>query len=71
LHTLLCRQQQHTTHTHTTKRRYDLDYYINLTEQLVECDIHFLAIKDMAGLLKPKAATMLVSALRERLIPQP
>jgi pyruvate carboxylase len=32
----------------------------------VECDIHLLAIKDMAGLLKPKAATMLVSALRER-----
>jgi pyruvate carboxylase len=49
-----------------TKTKYNLDYYIKLTEQLVECDIHFLAIKDMAGLLKPKAATMLVTALRER-----
>lgn len=28
--------------------------------------IHTLAIKDMAGLLKPRAATQLVGALRER-----
>jgi len=28
--------------------------------------IHILAIKDMAGLLKPRAATMLVGALRAR-----
>ena len=28
--------------------------------------VHSLAIKDMAGLLKPRAATLLVGALRAR-----
>jgi pyruvate carboxylase len=32
----------------------------------VDEGIHILAIKDMAGLLKPKAATMLVGALRAK-----
>ena len=54
-----------------SKGKFTTDYYLDLARQLVACDIHVLAIKDMAGLLKPKAATMLVSALRERLIPQP
>ena len=33
---------------------------------MVAHGIHILAIKDMAGLLKPRAATMLVGALRAR-----
>ena len=33
--------------------------------QLVAADIHVLCIKDMAGLLKPAAATQLISALRQ------
>jgi len=49
-----------------SRTKYSLDYYVDLAEQLVEHGIHSLAIKDMAGLLKPKAATMLVGALRER-----
>eukprot|EP00240_Pyramimonas_obovata_P000007 CAMPEP_0118929078 /NCGR_PEP_ID=MMETSP1169-20130426/6179_1 /TAXON_ID=36882 /ORGANISM="Pyramimonas obovata, Strain CCMP722" /LENGTH=1274 /DNA_ID=CAMNT_0006871201 /DNA_START=88 /DNA_END=3912 /DNA_ORIENTATION=- len=49
-----------------SKTKYNLDYYVNLATELVECDIHVLCIKDMAGLLKPKAATMLVGALREK-----
>lgn len=44
--------------------QYTLEYYLDLAEQLVEHGIHILAIKDMAGLLKPRAATMLVGALR-------
>ena len=48
------------------KTKYTLDYYVNLTEQLVDHGIDVLAIKDMAGLLKPRAATMLVGALREK-----
>ena len=44
--------------------QYDLEYYLKLAGQLVEHGIHTLAIKDMAGLLKPRAATMLVGALR-------
>eukprot|EP00887_Chlorella_sp_A99_P003326 scaffold26.g3326.t1 len=45
--------------------RYTLEYYLDLAEQMVEHGAHTLAIKDMAGLLKPRAATMLVGALRE------
>ncbi|MEH0146517.1 pyruvate carboxylase [Corynebacterium sp. Q4381] len=45
---------------------YTLDYYLNLAEEIVEAGAHVLAIKDMAGLLRPAAATKLVTALRER-----
>lgn len=48
------------------ERLYTLDYYLNLAEQLVDAGVHVLAIKDMAGLLRPAAAEQLVSALRER-----
>ncbi len=47
-----------------TRKKYTLDYYLDLARKLVDLGIHVLAIKDMAGLLKPRAATMLVSALR-------
>ena len=45
---------------------YTLDYYLQLAERIVDAGAHVLAIKDMAGLLRPQAATMLVSALRSR-----
>ncbi|MFG1929523.1 pyruvate carboxylase [Mycobacterium sp. NPDC048908] len=45
---------------------YTLDYYLKLAEQIVEAGAHVLAIKDMAGLLRPQAAHQLVSALRSR-----
>ena len=44
--------------------QYDLEYYLKLADELVGHGIHTLAIKDMAGLLKPRAATMLIGALR-------
>ena len=44
---------------------YTLDYYLRLAEQMVDAGAHILAIKDMAGLLRPSAATRLVTALRE------
>ena len=46
------------------KGKFTTDYYLDLARQLVACDIHVLAIKDMAGLLKPAAARTLVGALR-------
>ncbi|KAJ3065399.1 pyruvate carboxylase [Podochytrium sp. JEL0797] len=49
-----------------TKERYNLAYYLDLTDKLVADGIHILAIKDMAGLLKPKAATMLIGAIRNK-----
>ncbi len=51
------------------RTKYTLQYYVDLAGQLVDLGIHVLAIKDMAGLLKPRAAGMLVSALR-RAFPQ-
>jgi pyruvate carboxylase len=47
------------------RTKYTLDYYLTFARQLVDAGIDVLAIKDMAGLLKPRAADMLVSALRE------
>ncbi|CAG8509825.1 4668_t:CDS:10 [Acaulospora morrowiae] len=48
------------------KKKYNLEYYLNFVEQLVNEGIHILAIKDMAGLLKPEAARILIGAIRKR-----
>src|SRR5258707_10303558 len=45
---------------------YTLDYYLKLAEQIVDAGAHVLAIKDMAGLLRPQAAHSLISALHSR-----
>jgi len=45
---------------------YTLDYYLKLAEQIVDAGAHVLAVKDMAGLLRPQAAAQLISALRSR-----
>lgn len=47
-----------------SKGKYNLEYYMNLARELVDMGVHSLAIKDMAGLLTPKATTLLVTALR-------
>jgi len=44
---------------------YTLDYYLSLAKQIVDAGAHIIAIKDMAGLLRPQAAVKLVKALRE------
>ena len=48
------------------KRKFTLQYYLDLVKELVDYGIHILAIKDMAGLLKPQAAKILVSEIRKR-----
>ncbi|AHJ97120.1 pyruvate carboxylase [Hymenobacter swuensis] len=45
-------------------QKYNLDYYLRLARQIEDAGAHILCIKDMAGLLKPYAATELISALR-------
>ncbi|MCS6863774.1 MAG: pyruvate carboxylase [Gemmataceae bacterium] len=45
--------------------KYSLNYYVNLAKELEKRGTHLLAIKDMAGLLKPFAAQKLIRALRE------
>jgi len=47
--------------------KYSLKYYVDLAKELVKLGTHFLAIKDMAGLLKPYAAKKLIRALRQEL----
>ncbi|WP_405565932.1 pyruvate carboxylase [Polaribacter sp. Asnod6-C07] len=47
--------------------KYNLKYYINLAKEIENAGAHILAIKDMAGLLKPYAASELVTALKSEL----
>lgn len=47
-----------------SRTKYTLDYYVQLAKDIENAGAHILAIKDMAGLLKPYAASELVSALK-------
>ena len=46
------------------RAKYDLKYYVALAQDLERAGVHVLGIKDMAGLLKPAAARVLVGALK-------
>ncbi|WP_406870150.1 pyruvate carboxylase [Thioclava sp. 'Guangxiensis'] len=47
------------------RSKYDLKYYVGMAKQLEAAGAHVLGLKDMAGLLKPTQAGMLVKALKE------
>jgi pyruvate carboxylase len=47
--------------------KYDLDYYVRMARALEGEGAHILAIKDMAGLLKPEAARLLVKTLKSEI----
>lgn len=47
------------------RAKYDLKYYVGLAKELEAAGAHIIAVKDMAGLLKPGAARALFKALRE------
>lgn len=47
------------------RAKYSLRYYVDLAKDLEKAGVHILGIKDMAGLLKPAAARVLVKALKE------
>ena len=49
------------------RTKYDLKYYVQLAKDMESAGAHILAIKDMAGLLKPYAASELVGALKAEL----
>ena len=49
----------------SARPKYDLKYYTALAAELERAGAHMIALKDMAGLLKPAAATVLFKALRE------
>ncbi|MCY0876072.1 MAG: pyruvate carboxylase [Firmicutes bacterium] len=47
------------------RTKFSLGYYVKLAQELERAGAHIIAIKDMAGLLKPFAAYELVKALKE------
>ena len=46
------------------RAKYSLSYYVGLATELEAAGCHILAVKDMAGLLKPSAAGVLIKALK-------
>lgn len=46
------------------RKKYSLQYYLDLARQLESAGAHILGIKDMAGLLKPYAAEILIRELK-------
>ncbi|MRR37937.1 pyruvate carboxylase, partial [bacterium] len=53
--------------TDPSRDKYPLEYYVGMAKELEKMGAHILAIKDMAGLLKPFAAHKLVKALKENI----
>ena len=47
------------------RAKYDLQYYVKMGQELRDAGAHILGLKDMAGLLKPAAARILVKALKQ------
>ncbi len=51
--------------TDPTRTKFNLQYYLDLARQLEDKGAHVLCIKDMAGLLKPTAASILITELKK------
>jgi len=47
------------------RAKYDLNYYVTMGKDLKAAGAHVLGLKDMAGLLKPASARVLIKALKE------
>ncbi len=47
--------------------KYDMKYYVNMAKELERMGAHIIAIKDMAGLCKPYAASKLVKTLKQEI----
>ena len=47
------------------RQKYSLAYYVDMAKKLEDTGAHILGIKDMAGLLKPYSADVLISALKK------
>lgn len=47
------------------RQKYSLQYYTDLAKEMEKAGANIIAIKDMAGLLKPEAAYALISALKD------
>ena len=51
--------------TDPKRKKFNLQYYLDLAKQLEDAGAHMLCIKDMAGLLKPYAANLLIAELKK------
>ncbi|MBT8408855.1 MAG: pyruvate carboxylase [Alphaproteobacteria bacterium] len=49
------------------RAKYDLKYYVSMAKELEAAGAHVLGLKDMAGLLKPDAARVLIGALKDEI----
>ena len=47
------------------RSKYDIAYYVKMAKDLKAAGAHILGLKDMAGLLKPAGARVLIKALKE------
>ncbi|HEU4419253.1 MAG TPA: pyruvate carboxylase [Planctomycetota bacterium] len=47
------------------RTKYGVDYYVELVRRIEDMGAHILCVKDMAGLLRPQAARILISRLRD------
>ena len=47
------------------RAKYDIKYYVGMAKELEAAGAHVLGLKDMAGLLKPASARLLIRALKE------
>ncbi|EJS43759.1 pyc1p [Saccharomyces arboricola H-6] len=47
-------------------KKYNLDYYLEIADKIVQMGTHILGIKDMAGTMKPAAAKLLIGSLRAK-----
>jgi pyruvate carboxylase len=47
--------------------KYNIDYYVKTAKEIERAGAHILGIKDMAGLLKPQAARLLIKALKSEI----
>ena len=51
--------------TNPERAKYDLKYYVAMGQELKAAGAHIIGLKDMAGLMKPDAARLLVKALKD------
>ena len=49
------------------RKKFDLNYYLDMAKRIEDTGAHILGIKDMAGLLKPYAAERLVTELKKQI----
>jgi pyruvate carboxylase len=47
------------------RSKYDLAYYLKMARELQAAGAHIIGLKDMAGLVKPEAARVLIRALKD------